>query len=107
MAEVAEIPPLVPVSHAGPKYLGGLSRSTIYQLIGSGDLVRVTIGRRAFITGASIHRFLSQLIARSLNGESNDTATHETGSYDSLSRATPTAPASASITAQNHPLSPN
>lgn len=107
MVEVAEIPPLVPVSHAGPKYLGGLSRSTIYQLIGSGDLDRVTVGRRAFITGASIHRFLNQLIAHSLNGGSNNAATDGSGSNGGLSNATRTTPGSTSATVHKQPLSPN
>lgn len=34
--------------------LGGISRALAYQLIDSGQLERVNIGRRAFITRASI-----------------------------------------------------
>lgn len=34
--------------------LGGLSRSAIYELIDKGHLVRVKVGRRSFVTTASI-----------------------------------------------------
>nr|WP_262927964.1 helix-turn-helix domain-containing protein [Gordonia jinghuaiqii] len=35
--------------------LGGISRAHVYQLIDSGVLERVNIGRRAFVTRESIH----------------------------------------------------
>lgn len=48
---------LVPIPDAMYQ-LGGLGRTTIYQLIDSEELVRVNIGRRAFITAASIRAFV-------------------------------------------------
>lgn len=40
--------------------LGGLGRTTIYRLIESGELTRVNIGRRAFITSESISAFVAR-----------------------------------------------
>jgi excisionase family DNA binding protein len=41
--------------------LGGLSRSSLYELIARGELELVKIGRRSFITEDSLQRFVSQL----------------------------------------------
>jgi predicted DNA-binding transcriptional regulator AlpA len=41
--------------------LGGTSRSTIYELIGRGELIKVNIGRRAFITSESIEKYVQRL----------------------------------------------
>jgi excisionase family DNA binding protein len=41
--------------------LGGISRSTVYELINSGDLQRVKLGGRAFIPQASIDHFVDKL----------------------------------------------
>lgn len=43
--------------------LGGVSRQTVYNLIAEGRLVRVNLGRRAFITGASIDALLEELVS--------------------------------------------
>jgi hypothetical protein len=43
--------------------LGGVSRSTVYNLIDSGDLKRVNIGHRAFITAESIRAYLDRVVA--------------------------------------------
>lgn len=51
---------LVPIPEA-MEYLGGVCRSTIYSLIDGGDLVRVHVGRRAFVTGASLAAYLDRL----------------------------------------------
>lgn len=40
-----------------------LSRSTIYELIDSGDLIRIKHGNRAMITVASLHAFVARLVA--------------------------------------------
>lgn len=69
----ATLPTLVPMSEVGNQ-LGGLSRSTVYQLIDSGRLRRVTIGRRAFVTGRSIEQFLATLLG---NTPESDTQTGE------------------------------
>ena len=42
--------------------LGGVSRQTIYNLIAEGRLQRVNLGRRAFITGASIDALIGRLV---------------------------------------------
>lgn len=44
--------------------LGGVSRQTVYNLIAAGDLRRVNLGRRAFITGESIEALLNRIGAR-------------------------------------------
>ncbi len=41
--------------------LGGIGRTTLYELIDQGHLVRARIGRRAFITGESIEGYLHQI----------------------------------------------
>ena len=41
--------------------LGGISRSTLYNLLGSGDLVPVKIGSRSFIPAASLDAFVERL----------------------------------------------
>jgi excisionase family DNA binding protein len=45
-----------------PKYLGDISRSKIYELVANGELTRIRIGRRAFISGESIAGFLDKLL---------------------------------------------
>jgi excisionase family DNA binding protein len=39
--------------------LGGIARNTIYQLIRSGELASVPIGRRRFISAAAIEAFIA------------------------------------------------
>jgi excisionase family DNA binding protein len=39
--------------------LGGISRATIYDLLNSGELPSVTIGRRRFIPAAAIAAFIA------------------------------------------------
>jgi predicted DNA-binding transcriptional regulator AlpA len=41
--------------------LGGISRTTVYQLVNHGDLVKVNIGSRGFITGQSLHDYVQSL----------------------------------------------
>ena len=41
--------------------LGGISYTTLYALIGRGDLLVVKIGRRSFIPAESLTRFVEQL----------------------------------------------
>lgn len=43
--------------------LGGISRSTVYNLIRTGQLTRVNIGSRAFITSDSLTAYLEKLSA--------------------------------------------
>lgn len=43
--------------------LGGIGRTTLYERIDSGDLERVNIGRRGFITAESIDAYVASLRA--------------------------------------------
>ncbi|SPM27187.1 helix-turn-helix domain-containing protein [Mycobacterium terramassiliense] len=43
--------------------LGGISRTTIYDLINQGELVHVNIGRRGFVTAASIDAYIERRTA--------------------------------------------
>lgn len=45
--------------------LGGISRTTIYELIKRGELVHVSIGRRGFVTAESLNAFVERLTAAS------------------------------------------
>jgi excisionase family DNA binding protein len=60
--DTMHLPPLVAMPDV-PNYLGDISRSKVYELVASGELTRIRIGRRAFISGESIAGFLSKLIA--------------------------------------------
>jgi len=51
---------LVPIAEAGDQ-LGGVSRSTVYELVGEGLLTKVSIGRRSFITADSLDRYVDSL----------------------------------------------
>lgn len=44
--------------------LGGVSRTTVYELIKRGELVHVNIGRRGFVTAASINGYIERLTAQ-------------------------------------------
>jgi hypothetical protein len=54
-------PPLVAMPEV-TWYLGNISRSKVYGLIATGELTRVRIGSRAFITGESITAFLTKVL---------------------------------------------
>lgn len=41
--------------------LGGIGHTTIYDLIARGELVKVNIGRRAFVTAESIAAYVDRL----------------------------------------------
>ena len=57
---------LIPVEEAGPYLTPGatrpLSRSSIYRLIKDGKLHKVNIGKRSFVTVASIEDYVARLI---------------------------------------------
>ena len=42
--------------------LGGVSRSTVYDLINQGHLKKVSIGRRSFITAESLDAYVESLV---------------------------------------------
>ena len=54
---------LVSIQEAREKWLGGIGRTTTYELIDRGELVRVNIGRRAFITATSLAAYVDRLSA--------------------------------------------
>jgi hypothetical protein len=41
--------------------LGGVSRTTVYALVNEGELVKVNIGRRGFITAESLVAYVDRL----------------------------------------------
>jgi hypothetical protein len=41
--------------------LGQLGRTKVYQLVDAGELTKVNIGRRGFITAASIEAYVNRL----------------------------------------------
>ena len=51
---------LVPIPDTCSK-LGGVSRTTIYALVNEGELVKVNIGRRGFITAESLAAYVDRL----------------------------------------------
>jgi hypothetical protein len=52
---------LVSIQEAREKWLGGLGRTTVYELIDRGELVKVNIGRRSFITTDSLAAYVDRL----------------------------------------------
>ncbi|MBU3749824.1 MAG: DNA-binding protein [Mycobacterium sp.] len=53
---------LVPYDEAR-RLLGGIGRTKFYELIDAQELVRVSIGRRGFVTAESLTRFVESLAA--------------------------------------------
>jgi excisionase family DNA binding protein len=51
---------LVPMSEVGTR-LGGLSRSSVYELVATGRLPTVRIGRRRFVTQPDLEAFVARL----------------------------------------------
>lgn len=41
--------------------LGGIGRTTIYELVKQGEIVKVNLGRRAFITSESLDAYVDRL----------------------------------------------
>lgn len=55
---------LVPIPE-GCKVLGGIGPTTMYELIKRGELTKVNIGRRGFITADSMAAYVQRLTAGS------------------------------------------
>lgn len=53
---------LIPYDEARNR-LGGIGHTTLWEMVGRGELVRVRIGRRAFITAKSIAAYIDRLEA--------------------------------------------
>jgi hypothetical protein len=58
---------LVPVPEAR-RTLGEIGHTTIYDLVNRGEIVKVNIGRRSFITSESLEAYLDRLTAASRIG---------------------------------------
>ena len=52
---------LIPYEESRTAWLGGISRTTLHQLVTSGQLTRVKIGARGFITRESLEQFVAGL----------------------------------------------
>jgi excisionase family DNA binding protein len=59
MSDARLLVPIPEVRHN----LGGLGRTTIYDMIDRGELVRVKIGTRAFITAESLAAYVDRITA--------------------------------------------
>jgi Helix-turn-helix domain len=55
--------PLITSINGACELLGGVSRTTLYGLVSSGQLVKVNIGARSFITVESVERYINSLAA--------------------------------------------
>jgi hypothetical protein len=53
---------LIPIPRSCAR-LGGVSRTTLYELVNQGHLVKVNIGRRGFITAKSLAEYVDRLSA--------------------------------------------
>jgi hypothetical protein len=56
-----EVKRLVSILEAREEWLGGIGHTTLYELIKSGELVKVNIGRRSFITSESLAAYVQRL----------------------------------------------
>ena len=52
---------LVSILEAREQWLGGIGHTTMYDLINRGEVVKVNIGRRSFITADSLAAYVSRL----------------------------------------------
>ncbi|MCF6391042.1 helix-turn-helix domain-containing protein [Mycobacterium sp. MBM] len=48
--------------------LGDIGRTTLYEMIARGDIVKVNIGRRGFITAESLGEYVDRLTASAVRG---------------------------------------
>lgn len=54
-------PVLLPVYPDAGKALGGLGRTKVYELITSGELRTVKIGRRRFVPASAVEEYVARL----------------------------------------------
>ena len=59
---------LVPIPQAR-HVLGDIGHTTVYELIKRGEIVKVNIGRRGFITSESLEAYMDRLSAGSVGGD--------------------------------------
>lgn len=55
-------PVLLPVFPDAGLALGGLSRTKVYELIATGELRTVKIGRRRFVPATAVQEFVDRLV---------------------------------------------
>ena len=65
---------LLPIPEAR-QLLGGIGHTTIYELVNRGEIVKVNIGRRGFITSESLEAYMDRLSADSGGNDAACTAT--------------------------------
>lgn len=58
---MTEVNRLVSIQEAREKWLGGIGRTTVYELIKRGELIQVHVGRRTFLTTESLTRYVDRL----------------------------------------------
>jgi hypothetical protein len=59
---------LVPIPEAR-HLLGNIGHTTVYELIKRGEIVKVNIGRRGFVTSESLEAYMDRLGAASTGGD--------------------------------------
>ncbi|TAM68292.1 helix-turn-helix domain-containing protein [Mycobacterium sp.] len=65
MTTTQQLVPIGMTPDEGARFaLGGVSRPTIYSLVKRGELCHVNVGRRGFITAASIDAYIERLTAK-------------------------------------------
>ncbi|SEP02792.1 helix-turn-helix domain-containing protein [Trujillonella endophytica] len=57
-------PVLLPVYPDASQALGGLGRTKVYELISSGELRTVKIGRRRFVPASAVEEYVARLERR-------------------------------------------
>ena len=62
--------------------LGGIGRTTVYDLVDKKELVKVNVGRRMFITADSIDGYLNRLVEGRDGEAATSTATGNEGDTD-------------------------
>lgn len=56
-----EVKRLVSILEAREQWLGGIGHTTMYDLIKRGEVIKVNIGRRSFVTSESLAAYLDRL----------------------------------------------
>jgi excisionase family DNA binding protein len=68
---------LVSMQEAREEWLGGIGRTTVYELIKRGELTQVHVGRRSFLTSKSLAAYVDRLSAVAL-AAADDAREHQT-----------------------------
>jgi hypothetical protein len=57
-----EVTPALLSMNGGQEFLGGIGSTLFEELIASGEIVKVKIGRRSFVTRASVEAYVARLV---------------------------------------------